>query len=281
MIEIALNDKISLLLPENWSEVIHAGKMIAVVETLLLKEDIATNKLRMLTVLCPALNGYTMGKLSNAGNSKKRAKLADGMSNFLSAQIIDLLFPCLDYIYSAEQFYEHPLPKITIDGTDYISLENKLINQTGDQWSIAYHAQSMYSQTENEAHLRALMASSYLRLHDGMAVPFSEQELELTLKAFGSLSSAELQAFYMWYIHADKWWMDKFPWIFPAPDDEDAPSTAPNNGLNIRNMVYELSGGKPTADWDVVKKRTRQDIIFALDRLEDKRIEMERSASSD
>lgn len=282
MIEVALNDTLSFSLPENWAEVIHAGKMIPVVETLLLKEDLARNKLRMLSVLCPELNGYTIGKLSKAGNSQKRKALADGMSDFLSAQIVDLLFPCLDYIYAAEDFYENPLPKIAVNGVEYIALEEKLINQTGEQWSIAYHAQVLYSQSQDHKHLRSLMAVSYMRIVDGVSVPFSDSEFTQTLNAFSSLSIAELTAFYMWYLHADRWWMDKFPWLFPQDDETDtAPSSTPNDGLNIRNMVYELSGGKPTADWDVVKKRTRQDIIFALDRLEDKRIEMERTVSED
>lgn len=278
MIELQINDKKSFALPENWGEIIKMGKMVPLVEALLLSEPIEVNKMRVLSLLCDGFNGYAIGKLSGAGNKKERINLSKEIDDFLAAQIIDIVFPCLDFIYSAEHFYEQPFPTIKIDGIEYKALSDKLTNQSGEQWSIAYHAQVLFMKSNNVEHLRAMMAASYLPLENNVCLPFSESLFDKILDAFKSISIAELQAFYMWYIHADRWWMEKFPWIFPSSDDDEdiSPSDLKNNdGMNIRNIIYELSGGKPNADWDVVKRRSRQDIIYALDRLEDKRIELE------
>lgn len=283
-LQIIRFNKKSFSLPETWEEIIKMGKMVPLVEALLLTEDINANKMRVLSILCNGFDGYTLGKLSGAGNKKERIDLAKEIDDFLAAQIIDLIFPCLDFIYSAEHFYVQPIPSITINGKEYKSLSDKLVNQSGEQWSIAYHAQVLFMKSNNVEHLRAMMAASYLPVKKGVALPFSEELFDEILEAFKIVSIAELQAFYMWYIHADRWWMEKFPWIFPDADDEAETTPAElknNDGMNIRNIIYELAGGKPNADWDIVKKRTRQDIIYALDRLEDKRIEMEKQKNQE
>lgn len=276
MIELSIDDKKSFSLPENWKEVIDAGKMVPVVEALLIAEPIERNKLRVLSILCDGFNGYTLGQAGGAGNKKQRKKLSEKISLQFIQGIVDQVFPVLDFIYTASHFYTNPLPIIKIGNKEFKCCEERLANQTGEQWQIAFHAHTLFAQTNDEKHLRALMACSYVPIVNSKPIPFSGENFGTTLSEFGSLSPSVLNTFFMWYIHADRWWMEKFPWLFPEGEKEEEAKVSVNDGLSIRNIIYQLAGNRPTSEWDTVKKRTRQEIVYALDRLEEERLELER-----
>ena len=277
MIELCIDGKKSYSLPENWQEVINAGKMVQLVEALLIAEPIERNKLRVLSILCEGFNGYELGKAAGAGNKKERKKLSDKISLQFVQGIVDQVFPVLDFIYTSAHFYTNPLPIVKIGDKEYKCCEERLVNQTGEQWQIAFHAQTLFSATNDERHLRALMASCFVPVINGKPIQFSDENFTTTLSEFESLSIAQLNTFLMWYIHADRWWMEKFPWLFPEGEEkEENEPVSENDGLTIRNIIYQLAGNRPTSEWDTVKKRTRQEIVYALDRLEEERLELER-----
>lgn len=240
MFRININDTIYSL-PSTWEEIIDCGHYLDVVRELMPEADISVRNLNIFR----KLTGFNMSGMGITN---------EGISQLSTALVTDV-FPLLDYIYDSELiFTANPLREITIGETIYTGPLDKLRNQTGESWMISYHCQIQYSKAHDLTKLYPLVAQNY----------------GCTIAEVAALDPAIVYGIYVWYCKCELWWQDMYEWLFPEPDGEK--KGKPATGLEIKEMIMELAGNSLGPDWDVVKMRTREDIIWMLDRLEDKRI---------
>jgi hypothetical protein len=275
MIGIELNDSGKVFpLHENWNEIIDAGLYNDVIAVLHKAEPLDINKMNMLQVLCPDFNGFTIGKMLGAGSKAERQKLSDFFNDGLASQIIDAVFPILNFMYDGHEFYKNPYPMLKHNGVVYKSPMERLVNQSGWQWEISHHAQVRYIETQDMNALADLVAANFVPEGE----QFSEEVMDQTKSAFATLSPVVMLGFYLWYCHADHWWAKQFPWLFPSDDDDEEQSVKqrkPADPMAVRDIIFALADGKADKSWDEVKARSRQDLIYIMDKLEDKRLEAE------
>lgn len=257
---------VELTLPANWSEIIKAGKYAAVARVLNGNyDDEAQQRLAILfalTDMTPVEFGKLLGKSGMILEDLSQLNLDD----FFAAEVLQNVFPALDFIFDGTPFYENPLPRFTHKGIEYAGPGTRLHDQSGEEWMISQQAQVLYRQGKDMMHLRLLLAANYHRVADGQRTALDENLMLQDAEDFATLSEEILYGIMLWYNHCDNWWYDKFIHLFPQGDDNEA-----LDGKEVRNIIFELSGNKIDQSWDVVKKRSRQDLFYTLDRLDQRK----------
>ena len=249
-------------LPANWDEIIKAGKYLPVIKAL--QQPYNSNEACMYA-LFKCLTGYT-GADAFADVPLDNTSMAELT---FSAALVDEVFPHLAFITERTPFYINPIPHFTHKLTTYKAPDERLINQTGEEWSISHHAEYMFKQTGNRLHLVTLVAANYHAASQKVGrIAFNEKEFEKACAELADLPDEILHGIYLWYQHADDWWTLQFPQLF-AGDEDSKPVKA--TGMEVRNIIFELAGNSLGDAWDKLQARNRQDIIYALDRLEARR----------
>jgi len=256
-------------LPANWTEIIDSGKYLQVIKIL---QTPAPDVEHVKSALFIALTGYNVSTELN-GVPLENTSISELM---LAATLIDEVFPMLEFITGRVAFYKNPLRVIEHEGKKYIGPDDRLVNQTGEEWSLSHHAEHLYTVTRDKQHIIALLAANW---HLGISInpdnpdalirtQYSESSHEKAMEAFVSLPDEVLFGAFLWYQHADEWWSKKFPELFGA--NEEGPAIKPS-GFEVRNIIFELAGNKLDDAWDKLQTRRREDIIYALQRLEARR----------
>lgn len=265
--------ELNLASPANMEEIVKAKLYLPVIEVLNSKyANPEASRMAMLQAL-GILDGYKIGVLMGAGNKAQRAKVADDTSIVVAAQLVEHVFPMLDFIYNNEPFYDNPLPIIKHKGISYAGPSKRLIDQTAEEWMICHQLQHRYSKSQDISILRELVACIYHPASKGKRGQYSDAGFEAQREAFKTLPDAVVYGVYLWYTHCDAWWPNKFPHLFS--DGEENKGGEPSQGLEVRHIVFELTGNTIGTEWDTVKLRTRQELFYALDRLDQKREEAE------
>jgi hypothetical protein len=273
---------IELILPDNMGEIIKAGKYAAMIKLLNTPyPNEAAARFEMLKMLT-GMNGYDLGVQLGAGNTKGRKRLAENISDEDAMEIIEQVFPALDFIFGNEKFYINPFPQFEHKGITYAGPSSgRLSDQTGEEWMVSHQQHFLYTATAEEGaepdiqYLRMVVAANYHRVLDGKRTSFSEETLVEDAEAFKDLPEEIIKGIVVWYNHANAWWAENFEWLFGGEEKDTAQQA---DGKEIRHLLFELSGNKLDSAWDVLCKRSRQDIVYALDRLEKRREEMEEAA---
>lgn len=284
---------IEILLPADWSEIIKSGKYREVIKLLNTPfESEAHARFEMMKLLT-GMNGFDLGKQLGAGNSKQRNKVAELISIEDAMEVAEKVFPAMDFIFGNEKFFVNPFPTFKHKGITYQGPDSgRLSDQTGEEWMVSHQQLWLYSQIQDVStsfgsaqddspmkHLRMMVAANYHRVMDGKRSSFSEAQLDQDAEALKDLPDEIVLGIVMWYNHADAWWADNFAWLFTSEGKQGMPTEEPD-GKEIRHLLFDLSGNKIDDAWDVILKRSRQDIIYALDRLEQRREEMEEAAEA-
>ena len=247
---ININD-IRYELPESWQEIIDSGHYMDVVRMLSGTEDEGLRKYE----LFKALTGFDPSVLN----------LTDTGQEQLSEHLVMTVFGCLDFLYDPELvFIKNPIPSFEHDGVTYHGPDTALNNQTGFQWEKSHQFQVLHDRTKDIRHLQQLVYTNYIP---------AEAPKEMT-----ALPDNLVYAICLWYGKCEKWWTQgEYAWLFPTDDDagEIPKSIIAPSGREIKDMLFKLAGSKLNADWDIVRGRTRQDIIFALDEMEKERERLE------
>jgi len=248
MLTININD-VPFQMPENWQEIISTGKYLDVIEHIITIEDAP---LRLYEIF-KTLTGFNVNKIEMTENGRIQ----------LSSELVATILPKLSFIFDEEElFVKNPIPTFTHDGVVYTGPSDRLNNQTGFQWEITHHLQVMYAQTQDSALLEKIVYANYT----------ADRKPE----QYTALPPSLVYGIYLWYGKCEKWWGRQYPWLFPDPDDIDITRPAePTTGREIKEMLFKLAGSKLNADYDIVRARTRPDILFALDEMEKERERIE------
>jgi hypothetical protein len=244
-------------LPADWDEIISGDAYQAVIRTLL-KEypDKESAYVAMFKVLTET-------------NLENDIPLGDSAGQLAVAmQIKEEIFPMLDFIFDRKPFYTQPIPSFKHLDNYYKGPEKYLANQTGAEWAISHHAMFLFNKTNNVSYLRTLIAANYHQMANGERTDFDEKTFEKDMEAFKGLPDWLLHGFALWYNHADEFWMIKYPDVFES--EGEVPAQKPD-GTEVRKILFELAGNSLGEAWDKVQQRNRQDLMFALDRLEKRR----------
>jgi|GEM_PF-4145523 len=250
---ININD-IPYKLPDSWEEIITGGHYMAAV--------------RMITGTDPMpIRQYELFKTLTGFDPVPHGLTALGEQQ-LSEHLVASVLPCFDFMFDSERlFVINPIPFFEHDGVRYTGPSAKLNNQTGFQWEKTHHLQVMHDGSKDIKLLEQIVYTNYTcETRPAETTPLPEDLI------YGIM---------LWYGKCEKWWSAKFPWLFPAADPEEIPTgNAPATGREVKDLLFRLAGGKLNADWDIVRSRTRQDIIYALDEMEKERerIESQRKA---
>lgn len=254
MLTININD-VPFNLPESWDEIINTGKYLQVIEHIITIEEAP---LRLYEIF-KTLTGFDVNKIDMNDNGRDQ----------LSAQLICNVLPKLNFIFDEEVlFVKNPIPSFTHDGIVYTGPSDRLNSQTGFQWEITHHLQVIFAHSQDTAILEKIVLVNYT----------AENKPENATP----LPQALIFGIYLWYGKCEKWWGLKYPWLFPDPDEKDITTPSePTSGREIKEMLFKLAGSKLNADYDIVRARTRPDILFALDEMEKERerLEAQRPAS--
>lgn len=265
---------LEIALPADWHEVVKAGKYGAVQRILHGNyPSEAALRMALLTELT-GIDGLTLGKQLGAGNTMQRNAMADAIDDFLAEEIIESCFPALDFLLQEPTLTDNPYPSFIHDGVTYKGPDNKLNNQTGHEWRISHHALFLHGQTQDLKHLYILLAANYHRCTPaGERLPLCEEEMLRDAQHLSTINTDVLYGFLTWYMVNDQWWFNHFEHLFPEEGEGSAAVTA--TGQEVQHIIFELAENSIGANWDVVNQRTRQDLFYALDRLNDKRIAAE------
>lgn len=265
---------IEVALPADMHEIISAGKypdMIRVLSNTYKNQ--ATARLAMLQALT-GFNGFDLGIELGAPRPVDRNRSAESIDEYDAAEITDKLFPELDFIFNNEPFYTNPIKQFTHNGIRYEGPDDKLLNQTGVEWTISHHAQIMYQNTQEEKHLQTIIAANYHEVIDGTRSALDETAMDK--KGFTALPPEIVRGIYIWYLHCEAWWNAKYVKLYLLDDKGSKPA----KGKEVWDLIFELSGCQLGTNYDMVQTRTRQQIYLALDKLEQKRIAAEEQSKS-
>ena len=259
---------ITILLPANMQEIIASGKYLEVIKLLNKSyKNESDARWEMLKMLCD-LDGFEIGKQLGAATPKQRRAIAERISDEDALEIAEQCFPALDFIFNNEPFYANPIPTFEHKGISYQGPDNKLLNQTGAEWTISHHAQVAYHGSKQRKHLCDLIAANYHPVVDGIRTTFENSKIDT--KDFETLPDEIVNGIYIWYLHCENWWGEKYNVLY---DDEVSKKKA--KGKEVWDLIFELSGCELGSNYDRVQTRSRQEIFMALSKLEEKRIEAE------
>lgn len=248
-------------LPAGWDEIIASGKYLEVIKIL---QTAYESPEHCKTALFFCLTGYDLaGQLNTVPLEKTSVS-----ELVFAATLVDDVFPMLEFIVQRTPFFKCPLPVIWHNDKFYKGPEERLMNQTGAEWSISTHAEFMYHSTGDKAHLLHLVAANWHQVVNEKRSALTEEQEEQAVKELADIQEEVLWGAYLWYQHADFWWTKRFPHLFTGSEEGASPKAT---GMEVHNILFELAGNSLGDSWDKVPKRTRQDIIYALDRLESSR----------
>lgn len=271
---------IELALPDNWNEIIDAGKYMDVIHLLNTpyenESDARWAMLQMLT----GVNGFDLGIQLGATTPVSRKKAAEKIDWYDAMEIAENVFPALDFIFSNKRFYKNPVKQFTHNDITYQGPDDKLLNQTGAEWTISHHAQILYSQAPkspegdlNTKYLRTIIAANWHAMNEaGDRGVLNEHTMDE--KGFDTLPEELVKGIYMWYLHCENWWNEKYSKLY-----EDEGKGKPAKGTDVWDLMFELSGCSIDARFNEVNTRTRQQIFMALQKLEQNRQRVEEQSS--
>lgn len=265
---------IEFALPANMEEIIAAGKYLPVVEVLnTVYKNQSEARWAMLQTLT-GLTGFDLGKQLGAPTPASRTAAAENIDWYDAMEIADNVFPAMDFIFDNEPFLTNPIKQFTHNGILYEGPDDKLLNQTGAEWKISHHAQVLYTKTNDEKHLRTMLAANWHPVVTGNRCMLCEDAMEQ--KQFDTLPVEIVRGFYLWYLHCEKFWNDKFELLYINADTESKPA----KGKEVWDLMFELSGNSLGVNYDIVQTRTRQEVFMGLEKLEKTRQELERQSKS-
>jgi len=247
---ITIND-IKFDIPTSWEDVISSGNYLPFMSILVRDEPQALKHLELFKIY------------SGFDKKQKDLGLTDRGFDQLAEQLLLSVFPHFDFLYDPDEiFINNPIPSFIHDGVEYVGPTAKLNNQTGYQWERTHHMQVLFDSSKDKNLLEQMVLTNYIS---------KEAPVEQT-----PLPGDIIYGILLWYGKCEKWWSQSFPWLFPSFDpEEDQGFKSKPTGREIKDMIFKLSGSKLTSDWDVVRSRSRQDIIYALDEMEKERERIE------
>ena len=253
-----------LAIPANWGEIIEAGQYLDTVK-ILNTEYASEAAMKMeLVKLFSGLNGFDLGKEMKAGNEAQRKKKAEQLDLLIALQLMEDVFPELDFL-KEEKFTENPLPTFELNGIIYAGPDARLLNQTGEEWTISHHANTVYYKTKDEKHLLALIAANYHRVKNEKRSALNADEMKEDAEAFKALSAEMKLGIYLWYYNCEHWWSKKYTELYGEGDEKNG---KPDKGKEIWELMFTLSGSELGTNYDRVQQRNRQEIFMALEKLE-------------
>ena len=248
MNEIRINDHV-FYLPSKWEDIIDNSKYLAFIKVLISEQPDAVKHLQLFSIY----SGFHPDKLG----------LTESGIAQLGDQLVMNVFPLFNFLYDPSViFVKNPIPSFVHDGVEYVGPVAKLSNQTGFQWEKTHHLQVRYDKSQDPLLLEEMIYTNY----HAESRPAIRTPLPPDL----------VYGISLWYGKCEKWWSSQFPWLFPSDGPTEMPGfkLAPT-GREVKDMLFKLSGSKLNADWDVVRSRSRQEIIYALDELEKERERIE------
>lgn len=261
MLELRVNDK-PYKLPENWQEVIKAGKYVPLMAALQLQGN--AQQLRHLALL--AITGIAADDL------------ADGM--MVATTLMDEVYPALDYIFKPEAFTECPIPSFTEFLESFYAPLDKLADQSAGEMEECGWAYAEYTKTQDEQYLNHLVAALYLPESEGNSMAkrhFDKNSVAARTKLFERLTPACKLGILLWYENCEHWWAEQNGNLYKKQSTaKDGEEIEPIDSLAISRLVRKLAGLVRGTVEDIRKTMRRDEIYFELQERERERIESER-----
>jgi len=247
-------------LPENWEEVIRTGKYMEVVRINYTETDVAEAKKQMLFALA-GMTPERVAKAMNLATATDRKKKAAELDLYMAVQIVEEVFPALDFIFEPQLFTINPIPFIEHQGRGYYGHTDNLTKQTGAEMEDAGWAYAEYVKSGDEMFLNHLVASLYRQSGE----KYSKEGVEKQAKAFATLDPLVKRGVLLWYEMCEQWWKRQYEFLYTGtgePQDIDS--------LSNSRLIRALAGDK-RGTVNAVREMSRDEIFFELSELERQR----------
>lgn len=258
MIQLGIQDK-EFKLPESWDEVVNCGTMDKTYQALASEQP--DRELKVMMAMSGIDRDWFIKAMRNIDNVI-----------YVSSQILDEVLPIIQFAFDPATVKNIPFPVIEVHGKKYQHNNTMLRDQKGYSWEVSHHALSNWSVKKDPKWLKILMAANY----SIAGKELQEKDINSQIELFEKVPYHQAYAYLLWYQNCEKIWRDRYPYMFAQQESEgDSKSTSEPDSMAIRKLIFELAENKMDKTWDEVKNRTRQDILFGLDCLEEKRIKKE------
>ena len=274
MINVCINDKHAYRLPENWDEVIKEKKYPAVIAALYAEyKDEEALQLAVLQALI-GWNGFELGKYLGAGNKSQRKDKEALVSIALAMQVKEQLLPAIGYIFN-NLFVQCPIPELKVNGMLFTGPGNRLYNQTGHEMMLTHHSMVNFAVTQKEIHLDMMIAINYHKTIAGKRMAYDDETIGDMMKIVSKIPNRTKLGIYHWITRCEEWWYRKYEYMYSNEKNETASPNDKDHANLWRKILLRLADNKLGNDYDAVLRRTRQDIYFLLDQLEEERLRLE------
>lgn len=263
MIAIDIHNS-TFALPENWDEVIDRGKYLEVVRINYTETDITQAKIRVLSALS-GLDGVALGGALGAATAEKRGEQAASLSAFFALQVVEELFPLLDFIFTPELFTRNPLAVIRHGGKKYYGHADNLTRQTGAEMEETGWAYTEWIKTNDEKYMDHLVAA----LYRPAGTLFDREAVTGRAAVFATLDPVVKRGVLMWYEMCEEWWRRQYEALYRSAEKEGERDSLANSRL-MRTLAGEKRGTV-----NAVREMSRDEIFFELSELERERQQME------
>lgn len=265
MIEILINDKNKLKLPESWAEIIQLNKYNQVIACLY--KDHATDeaqRIELFTILT-GFDGYRLGKILKSATPAERMSKADEINFAFAMELKEKIFPQLDYIFAGPLVC--PYPTLQINNTLLKAPGERIYDQTGHEMMLSHFSMTHYAESAHASHMNMLIAINYHIAIDGKRQKFNEELLDEIYKLIETVDFETKIGIYHWLCKCDEWWYEHYKHLFDG-DELTITPTMEEQADTWRKLLLKLADNKMGADYDRVIARTRQDLFFLLDELD-------------
>jgi len=262
MIAIELGNR-TFGLPENWTEIVQNNlfeKVAEVNATCTTREQAQL----VLVELLSGMNAYAVAKAFGAATPEQRNALAQNISHQVAAQMMEEVFPCIDFIFN-EPCTINPLPELLHKGIRYQGPDEKLQSQTGYEMEECAWAYAEYTKTGDVKYLNRLVATLYRPCRFiwlGKAKAYNPGETDANEKRLASLSLKTKLSILFFYQMCEAWWAKEYAFLYDTePDTEKANDKV--DSLSVSRLIRGMAGGKRGTINDV-RAMQRHEIYFEL-----------------
>jgi hypothetical protein len=248
-------------MPENWTEIVQNnlfGKVAAINAESPSRE---AAQLQLLQDLC-GMNGFAIGKALRAGSAAERTELAARLNDQIAAQIMDEVYPMLDFIFN-EPYTHNPLPELWHRGLRYHGPDEKLQTQSGWEMEECAWAYAEYSKTGDIKFLNRLVAVLYRPrpwLWFGKSA-YKAGAVEANEKRVAAWPLSTKLSILFFYQMCETWWAQEYSFLYdPQPEGSKAPTI---DSLAVSKLIRNMAGGKRGTINDI-RNMQRNEIYFEL-----------------
>jgi hypothetical protein len=260
-------------LPETWLELIELGRYESVMKVITSStdDDAENNLLLKLFFASAGIDAMEFCKKHNLATITDRSKFADSADLYFLDQLIDEVLPICTYLLDAYKFFtKNPIPFIKVNGQFLSGPSDYMYDQSGESMVMTHFFMTQYSTTPTDELLCMIIASNYLpRIEDGKRARLNTNTINTTALAIASLSQATKYGIFLFLIKCEQFYRLKYPYLYP--EDEVNKKTEPKPML-WREILFNMSGEKLGPSLDNYLQASREEIFFALDQAEEKRM---------